>query len=85
MKSLTTTVTSKGQVTIPIEIRKMLNVKPHDRVRFRVEKGEVKIDRASMTLEETFGSVGPKTRTQDFERMIREAKEEQAARTIRKM
>ena len=38
----TAAVTSKGQITIPIEIREKLGIKPGDRVRFvENEKGEI--------------------------------------------
>jgi antitoxin PrlF len=37
----TAAVTSKGQITIPIEVRKKLGIRPGDRVRFvESEKGE---------------------------------------------
>ena len=37
----TAAVTSKGQITIPLEVRKKLGIKPGDRVRFiESEKGE---------------------------------------------
>ena len=36
-----TTVTSKGQVTIPKAIRDFLHVQPNDRVDFVVEAGQV--------------------------------------------
>ena len=37
----TAAVTSKGQITIPLEVRKKLGIKPGDRVRFiEGEKGE---------------------------------------------
>jgi antitoxin PrlF len=35
------TVTSKGQVTIPKEIRSLLNINPSDKVDFSVENGNV--------------------------------------------
>jgi AbrB family looped-hinge helix DNA binding protein len=38
----TAAVTSKGQITIPIEVRVKLGIKPGDRVRFvENEKGEI--------------------------------------------
>ncbi len=40
---LEATVSSKGQITVPIEIRKRLNLKSGDRLRFLVEKGDVKL------------------------------------------
>lgn len=44
MQTSGTTITQKGQVTIPVEIRKMLNLKSGDQVKFLVTaKKEVKI------------------------------------------
>jgi AbrB family looped-hinge helix DNA binding protein len=38
----TAAVTSKGQITIPLEVRKKLGIKPGDRVRFvEGERGEI--------------------------------------------
>jgi antitoxin PrlF len=37
----TATITSKGQTTIPREIREHLNLKPGDRVSFNIEDGRV--------------------------------------------
>ena len=34
MKEIAATLTSKGQVTIPVEIRKHLDIKTHDKVAF---------------------------------------------------
>ena len=54
------TVTVKGQVTIPREIRHRLGVKPGDRVRFRELENGVVIERQDHHLEsESFGHVGP--------------------------
>lgn len=39
-------VTSKGQVTIPIDIRDMLGIQPHTEVRFVVRKGIVVLEKA---------------------------------------
>ena len=36
-----TTITKKGQVTIPVEIRRALGVGPHDKVAFVVEHNQV--------------------------------------------
>ncbi|GJL65802.1 MAG: hypothetical protein NPIRA05_07730 [Nitrospirales bacterium] len=37
------TLSSKGQITIPKQIREMLNIKEGDAVDFIVEKGDVKL------------------------------------------
>jgi AbrB family looped-hinge helix DNA binding protein len=34
-------VTSKGQITVPVEIRKTLGVKPGDKIRFEQQKGGI--------------------------------------------
>ena len=85
MKEMLSSVSPKGQVTIPLEIRQMLGVKPKDKVVFKVENGQVQITPARYTLESIRGSVQPATRTEDFERLIREAKEEHAAKTVAKL
>ena len=48
-------VTTKGQVTIPVEIRRLLGVRPHDKVAFRVERGRVSITRPTSVVEQTAG------------------------------
>lgn len=45
-KPLMTRLTSKGQATIPVEIRKALRLKEGDRVLFEFEKGKVTLRRA---------------------------------------
>lgn len=41
MKSNTTTMTVKGQVTVPVAIRRKLGLMPSDRLRVREVKGSV--------------------------------------------
>jgi len=45
-KPLLSRLTSKGQATIPVEIRKALSLKEGDRVVFALEKGKVTLRRA---------------------------------------
>ena len=40
-------VTSKGQITIPVEIRKQLNLKPGDKVLFIQENGKITLANSS--------------------------------------
>jgi antitoxin PrlF len=63
MRELESSVSPKGQVTIPVEIRRLLGVKPKDRVRFEVEDGRVRLRPARSALDELYRSLpGLKTR-----------------------
>lgn len=53
----TTSLTRKGQVTIPKEIRDTLGLKPFDRIEFYLEDGEAKLRKAYPSLDELAGSV----------------------------
>jgi antitoxin PrlF len=58
-KPFTSRLTSKGQATIPVEVRKALRLKEGDSVIFEMQKGKVTIrraealDRAFLKLAET--------------------------------
>ena len=43
MKRRLTTISSKGQITVPLEIRKRLGLKAGDRVEFVVDEGQTTI------------------------------------------
>ena len=49
------TLTAKGQVTIPADVRKQLGLQPGDRVGFIVEGGEVRLVRKESRIEAAFG------------------------------
>lgn len=66
MKDLETTMTQKGQVTIPAAIRARLGLRAKDRVRFEVEGDEVKIRPAASKLLAGFGAVAPYQRPEDW-------------------
>lgn len=51
------TVTSKGQVTIPAALRKRLGLKEGDRVEFVEEGGRVTVQRVDNNVESAFGLV----------------------------
>ena len=50
-------LTSKGQVTIPVSIRKALGLKPHDKVAFRMDNGTVNISPARGSVRDSAGKV----------------------------
>ena len=85
MRNSTSTVTVKGQVTIPLEIRKALGLKPRDRVTFVLEDGMARIQPVHSRLEALVGSVKPKKRPEDFKELRRLAMEEVAERALKEM
>ena len=52
---LTSSVTTKGQVTIPAELREILGIKPGDRVGFIETEGKVEILRQENRVAAAFG------------------------------
>lgn len=85
MKELTTTMTQRGQVTVPAEVRRLLGLKPRDKVAFTIEDDKVQILPARFTLESVVGSVKPLSRTEDFKTVIREARDEKLRREAHKL
>ena len=81
MKETLSTVTSKGQVTTPIEIRASWDLKPRDRVVFEREGDKVVIRPAASTLMAGYGAVAPKRKPEDFA-AIGEAMEDATAREV---
>ena len=78
------TITSKGQVTIPAVIRRALGLKPQDKLVFRVVEGKVEVEPFPMTLEEAYGSVEPPTKPEDFEAVRAAVREERVDRAMDK-
>lgn len=85
MKEIVATITEGNEVALPEEVRHALGVGASDRVAFRIGDGQVRLVPAELTLEEVFGSVEPLHRPEDFEELIRQAKEERAERLVRKL
>jgi len=66
----TSTVTSKGQTTIPKEIREQLNLKPGDRVEFVTDAdGRVVVLPATVDAAELAGILKPPSRSVTVEAM----------------
>lgn len=66
---LETTLTQKGQVTVPLIIRRALKLKPRDKVVFEIEGDTVRIKPFSSRLSAGFGAVKPHRRPEDFSRV----------------
>jgi AbrB family looped-hinge helix DNA binding protein len=85
MKEIITTMTQRGQVTVPSEVRRLLRLKPRDKVAFSIDKDEVRLTPARFTLESAFGSVKPLKGRQDFKTISREARDEKLRRERSKL
>lgn len=81
-KELITTITQRGQVTIPAEIRRLLGTKPRDKVSFRVENGQVHLLPARFTLATVYGSVKAKKATTDLIKASVQAKEDKVLENL---
>lgn len=74
---MATTVTSKGQVTIPKSVRDYLGVKPGSSVEFRrIESGDIVVaiakgERPKSRLAELVGHAGPGLSTDEIMEMTR--------------
>jgi antitoxin PrlF len=79
MKELLSSVSPKGQVTIPVEIRERLGVKPKDKVIFTVEDGEVKLRPATATLEASYQAVPALAQPLTFDQMREIARDDATA------
>ena len=76
------TITRKGQVTIPAEIRRALHLKEGDTVAWRQDGDEIRLFPARFSLESAFGSVEPRQRPEDFEALEQAAKAAKAQATM---
>ena len=75
MRELIATTTQRNQVTIPVEVRRLLGLKPGDKVAFTIEDGgKVRLAAASLSLESAYGSVKPSASPEDFDEVSRGTK-----------
>ena len=83
MAQYVSTVTQKGQVTIPSHVRKALNIKPRDRVAFELFDGEVRLRPIQSSLLSGYRSVEPLSRPEDFRKIRQEIEEEIADQAMK--
>lgn len=72
------TITSKGQTTIPGEIRKKMGLKPGDGLVYSVEDDRIVVRPVKGTLLDAYASVKPKKRPEDFSRLRKQARAKRA-------
>jgi antitoxin PrlF len=89
MREFTATVTSKGQLTLPVEVRRRLGIEPGDKVAIVVDQQEdrAELRRIHHTVESVFGLIPtpPGLVTDDFDDLIEEAMADHADEVIRRM
>ena len=81
LSGLVSTVTQKGQITIPLTMRRLLGVKPKDKVAFTLEEKSVKIHPVG-TVRESFQAIPALKRSHsenEIEDIVREEQTQQAA------
>lgn len=64
-------LTSKGQTTIPLAVRKALELGPHDRLVYEIEDDKVTIRPMKGDIFQYKGSIEPKQRPEDFHEIRR--------------
>ncbi|MDH4390794.1 MAG: AbrB/MazE/SpoVT family DNA-binding domain-containing protein [Aquabacterium sp.] len=80
----TATLTSKGQITIPADVRRTLGVQTGDRVEFvEIQPGRFELVAATRSVRELKGMLGKPTQTLSIEDMNRVIAEQGAKAGLR--
>lgn len=80
MKEITSTITSKGQLTVPVEIRRALGLKQGDTVVFQLEGREVRLATSASRLAAGYRSIPALTTARTWQEIEALVEEEQAVR-----
>ncbi len=57
MKEVLSTITSKGQATIPVEVRRRLGLQSGDKIAFVLDEEQVRVIRPESVVERTAGAL----------------------------
>jgi len=79
---IATTMTKKGQVTIPKEIRDILGLREHDKIVFTLKNGEIMLKPARGSLLDLRGTVKPKQKPENFNRVRAEMMRTRAKKVV---
>ncbi len=85
MQQYHTTLTERGQVTLPVEIRKRLGVKPKEKVTFEVDGDTIRIVPSKYTVESVRGSVPALAERRSLAEIYDIAREEHARHILDEM
>jgi AbrB family looped-hinge helix DNA binding protein len=83
LKEYLSSVGARGQITLPLEVRRRLGLKPKDRVAIVVEDKTALVKSASSDLGSGFQSIPALGRNLTVEEMTEIAGEENAAEAVR--
>ena len=83
MKEFVSSVSPKGQITLPVEIRRQLGVKPKDKVLIMLDGDEVRVTAANAEYAAGFQAVPALGRRRTLEEMTELAQEEHAQEVAR--
>jgi len=75
----TLTITTKGQVTLPAELRKSVGIEPGDKVVIEVEDGEIVVRRSAKSWRDSYRSIPAVEHPVTLEEMTEIAADEHAA------
>ena len=78
MKELLSVVTRKGQITLPVAIRRSLGIREGDKVALSLDdsdQSQVILRPVRSVAELTFGAVTPRKRPEDFQELRRRFEE----------
>lgn len=82
--NLTSTLTAKGQTTVPKEVRRRLGLGPRQRIVYHLEEDGVRIEAAGSGLAELAGSLGDDTPCKSITEEREIYRKARAARPIKK-
>lgn len=80
----TSSVSQKGQITLPAELRKELDIEPKDIVVIALEGGHISIEKAESHLLSGFGVVPVPDPSKSWEEIERDVFDDVAERNVRK-
>jgi AbrB family looped-hinge helix DNA binding protein len=83
MEEYESSVSPKGQITLPLEVRRRWGIKPKDRVAILVEEGGVRIVPIRWSVDASYGAVPPLSSPLSVEEMTEIAAEEHAQEAAR--
>jgi len=78
-------LTNKGQTTIPKDIRKLLGLKPNDKILYLIEGEKVVLRPLKGNILDLKGSINIKEKPIDFKRLREETKKKVAQKIIKGM